>query len=57
MTTPAYRHLRDASKICPAISKLSTGLVINRCERDAGHDGQHKDGCAHWGPAAQREQR
>lgn len=43
------RHLRDAATICPATSQLSNGLVINRCERDLGHDGQHKDGCTHWG--------
>jgi hypothetical protein len=49
MNTTRPRHLRDASKICPALMKLSNGLVISRCERDAGHDGPHKDGCAHWG--------
>lgn len=42
-------HLRDAATICPATTTLSNGLVINRCERDAGHDGKHKDGCSHWG--------
>ena len=53
MTQKLRRHLRDASKICPEFVKLSNGLVINRCERDAGHEGQHKDGCTHWGkPAA-----
>jgi hypothetical protein len=51
MPNQPRRHLRDAAKICPAVTKLSNGLVINRCERDAGHDGKHKDGCSHWGPA------
>lgn len=45
------RHLRDAATICPATSKLSNGLVVNRCERDLGHDGKHKDGCTHWSDA------
>lgn len=49
----ARRHLRDAAKVCAATMKLSSGLVISRCERDAGHDGQHKDGCTHWGPSAE----
>lgn len=48
MNTRPPRHLRDASKICPALTKLSNGLVINRCELDAGHDGKHKDGCSYW---------
>jgi hypothetical protein len=48
MNTTRRRHLRDASKICPATVKLSNGLVINRCELDAGHDGKHKDFCSHW---------
>ncbi|WP_405960780.1 hypothetical protein OG235_27845 [Streptomyces sp. NBC_00024] len=56
MTKPG-RHLRDASKICPAVSALSNGLVINRCERDLGHEGQHKDGCTHWGTPAREAQR
>lgn len=57
MKPAARRHLRDASKICPAVSALSNGLVINRCERDAGHDGQHKDGCTHWGTPEKETQR
>jgi hypothetical protein len=48
MTNPR-RHLRDASKVCPAFMKLSNGLVISRCELNVGHDGPHKDGCARWG--------
>ncbi len=44
------RHLRDAAKICPAVVRLSNGLVINRCERERDHDGRHKDFCTHWGP-------
>lgn len=55
MSTPERvqrrRHLRDAATICPAIRKLSNGLVIDRCELNAGHEGRHKDGCSHW-PAA-----
>lgn len=42
------RHLRDAAKICPATSRLSNGYVVNRCELDVGHDGQHKDFCTRW---------
>jgi hypothetical protein len=43
------RHLRDAASICPAVIRMSDGRIYNRCERDAGHDGKHKDGCTHWG--------
>ncbi|MFF3620019.1 hypothetical protein [Streptomyces sp. NPDC002467] len=43
------RHLRDAATICPAVIRMSDGRVCNRCERELGHDGKHKDGCAHWG--------
>ncbi|GAA3268007.1 hypothetical protein [Streptomyces lavendulae] len=47
-----HRHLRDASTICPAVS--GWGRLAIRCERDAGHDGKHKNGCSHWGqPAAE----
>lgn len=45
---PTRRHLRDAATICAATIRLSNGLVTARCERDAGHDGKHKDGCSHW---------
>ncbi|MGW9371146.1 hypothetical protein ACWGVR_14185 [Streptomyces xanthophaeus] len=41
------RHLRDAAAICPDSSPCPGGDL--RCERDAGHDGKHKDGCTHWG--------
>lgn len=43
------RHLRDAATICPVTEYDSLGRVAFRCERDAGHDGKHKDGCTHWG--------
>lgn len=55
--TNRRRRLRDASKVCPVFMKLSNGLVISRCELDAGHDGPHKDGCTRWGnpqPTAHR---
>lgn len=42
-------YLRDVATICPAVSKLSSGLVINRCELDLGHKDKHKDGCTRWG--------
>lgn len=47
------RHLRDVETICPAVSTLLSGLVLNRCELDRGHDGQHKDGCTYWGKPLQ----
>ncbi|MFE7517062.1 hypothetical protein ACFU8I_38420 [Streptomyces sp. NPDC057540] len=49
MAKPAKprRHLRDAATICPEAS--GHGSFALRCELDAGHDGKHKDGCAHWG--------
>lgn len=42
------RHLREVGTICPAISALSSGYILSRCELDRGHDGQHKDGCTYW---------
>ncbi|MGW4505744.1 hypothetical protein ACWENO_14000 [Streptomyces sp. NPDC004436] len=44
---PPRRHLRDAATICPDVS--GWGRLTIRCEREAGHDGKHKNGCAHWG--------
>lgn len=41
------QHLRDAATICPAVN--GWGRLAIRCERDAGHDGKHKNGCSHWG--------
>jgi hypothetical protein len=41
-------YLRDVDTICPAVSKLSSGLILNRCEPDVGHEGRHKDGPALW---------
>ena len=51
MTQPARprRHLRDVATICPLVDRDRSGRVWFRCELDAGHDGQHKDGCTHWG--------
>lgn len=54
---PQRRHLRDAATICPASLSLTNGLVLNRCERNLGHDGKHKDGCTHWGRTTEGEQR
>lgn len=49
MTALTRRHLRDATKVCPAVVALSTGVVISRCELDAPHDGErHKAGCTRW---------
>lgn len=49
MPEPTRRsHLRDVATICPATLRLSTGLVINRCELDLGHDDRHKGGCTLW---------
>lgn len=49
MTTQA-RHLRDSAKVCTAHIEIP-GEGPLRCEHDAGHDGQHKHGCTHWGRA------
>ncbi|MFB7936648.1 hypothetical protein [Streptomyces sp. NPDC056049] len=43
------RHLRDVATICPLVDRDRSGKVWFRCELDAGHDGQHKDGCTWWG--------
>ena len=53
MTTARRRHLRDAATICPARVPCPGGDI--RCERDAGHNGKHKDGCTHWGGTATEE--
>lgn len=51
--TPGSRaHLRDIATICPATMRLSTGLILTRCELDQGHDGRHKDGCSLWPDSA-----